>query len=121
MGVNDSKPIAWLESGPKISGLKFGADGKLYACVQGQGTNNVKRVVVIDPATKAIETVATDVQPNDLIVSKAGWIYFTDTGAGQVVKVPTSARGMSRPPTAAGGINKPNGCLLYTSDAADER
>jgi len=117
VGVNDSKPIAWLENGPKISGLKFGADGKLYACVQGQGTNNVKRVVVIDPATKAIETIATDVQPNDLIVSKAGWIYFTDTGAGQVVKVPTSARSMSRPPTAAGGINKPNGISL----SADQR
>jgi enterochelin esterase family protein len=86
MGVNDSKPIAWLENGPKISGLKFGADGKLYACVQGQGTNNVKRIAVIDPATKTIETVASDVQPNDLIVSKAGWIYFTDTGTGQVVK-----------------------------------
>ena len=84
----------------------------LYAATQGQGTNNAKKIIVIDPATKAIETVATDVQPNDLVVSKDGFIYFTDTGAGTVVKVPTSARKMSRPPVAAGGINKPNGIAL---------
>jgi gluconolactonase len=56
--------------------------------------------------------VAIDVTPNDLAVSKAGWIYFTDTGAGQVVMVSTSAKGMSRPRVAAGGINKPNGIAL---------
>ena len=112
VAANETKPVAWLENGPKISGLKFGADGKLYAATQGQGTNNAKKIIVIDPATKAIETVATDVQPNDLVVSKDGFIYFTDTGAGTVVKVPTSARNMSRPPVAAGGINKPNGIAL---------
>ncbi len=112
VGANETKPTVWLEGGPKISGLKFGPDGKMYACVQGTGTNNVKRIIVIDPATKQIETVATDVQPNDLIVSKAGWIYFTDTGEGQVVGVPTSARNLNRPHPVAGGINKPNGIGL---------
>jgi enterochelin esterase family protein len=120
VGPDGSKPQPWLENGPKVSGLKFGPDGKLYAAVQGEleGENkDRKRIIVIDPATRAIETVATDVQPNDLIVSKAGWIYFTDTGAGQVIKVPISTRGMSRPPAAAGGINKPNGISL----SADQR
>ncbi len=112
VGANETKPVVWLEGGPKISGLKYGADGKLYAATQGQGTNNAKRIVMIDPATKQIETVATDVNPNDLIVSKAGWIYFTDTGAGQVIGVPTSARNMPRPHPVAGGINKPNGIGL---------
>jgi enterochelin esterase family protein len=112
VGVNDSKPGVWLENGPKVSGMKFGPDGKLYAGVQGVGTNNVKSIVAIDPQTKAIATVATTVQPNDLVVSKAGWIYFTDTAAGAVVKVPINARGMPRPPVAAGGINKPNGISL---------
>ena len=65
--MNETKPVLWLEGGPKISGMKFGADGKLYAAVQGQGTNNTKKIVVIDPATKQIETVAIDVNPNDLI------------------------------------------------------
>ena len=71
-----------------------------------------KKIVAIDPGTKQITDVATDVNPNDLIVSKAGWIYFTDTGAGQVIMVPTSAKGMSRPRPAGGGINKPNGISL---------
>ena len=117
LAVGETKPVAWLKGGPKISGLKFGPDGKLYAATQGQGTNNAKKIIVIDPATKAIETVATDVQPNDLIVSKAGWIYFTDTGAGQVVGVPISARNLPRPHPVAGAINKPNGIAL----SADQR
>ncbi len=112
VGVNQTKPVVWLEGGPKISGMKFGGDGKLYAATQGHGTNNAKQIVVIDPVTKSIETIATEVNPNDLIVTRAGWIYFTDTGAGQVIGVPTNARNMPRPHPVAGGINKPNGIGL---------
>jgi len=106
---------AWLENGPKISGLKFGPDGRLYAATQGTiggPKDEKKKIIAIDATSKQITDIATDVQPNDLIVSKAGWIYFTDTGAGQVVAVPTSTRSMSRPRTVAGGINKPNGIAL---------
>ncbi len=117
IGANDTKPVPWLENGPRISGLKFGPDARLYACMQGVGTNNVKKIIALDPQTKQITDVATDVQTNDLIVSKAGWLYFTDTGAGAVVRVPITARGMSRPPPVAGGINKPNGISL----SADQR
>jgi enterochelin esterase family protein len=95
--------------------MKFGADGLLYAATQGTvgGPRDEKKLIVsIDPESKDLTEIATDVQPNDLIVSKAGWIYFTDTGRGQVVRVPTSARKLSRPQTAAGGINKPNGISL---------
>lgn len=116
----DGKPVLWLEKGPKISGMKFGPDGRLYAATQGAGPgqkSEKKRIVAIDPRTKEIVTVGTDVDPNDLIVSKAGYIYFTDTGNGQVVRVPATAKSMSRPPTAAGGINKPNGISL----SADEK
>lgn len=112
VSVNETKPAVWLDGGPKISGMKFGADGKIYAATQGQGTNNAKKIIVIDPATKQIDTVAVDVNPNDLIVSKAGWIYFTDTGAGQVIGVPTNGRNLPRPHAVAGGINKPNGIAL---------
>jgi gluconolactonase len=111
----DGKPEPWFEKKIKISGMKFGADGRLYAATQGTvdgPRDEKKKIIAIDPKTKEVTDLAPDVQPNDLIVSKAGWIYFTDTGKGEVVRVPTSARNMARPQTAAGGINKPNGISL---------
>ena len=111
----DGKVSPWLSSGLKISGMKFGQDGRLYAATQGTlggPKDEKKRIVAIDPASKQITDIATDVQPNDLIVSKAGWIYFTDTGAGQVIRVATSAKATDRPRVAVGGINKPNGISL---------
>jgi gluconolactonase len=106
-------PDVWLDKGVKISGMKFGADGNLYAATQGAlDKEEKKRIIAIDPQSKEIVTVATDVDPNDLIVSRAGWIYFTDTSKGEVVRVPIAARDMPRPQTAAGGINKPNGISL---------
>ena len=107
-GVNEAKPVVWLENAPKISGLKFGPDGRLYAATQGEK----QKIIAIDPATKEITDIAVDVKPNDLIVSKSGWVYFTDTAAGQVQAVPISAKGMARPRVVAGGINKPNGIAL---------
>jgi enterochelin esterase family protein len=71
--------------------------------------NAPKKIVAIDPQTKKVSVIATDVTPNDLVVSKAGWVYFTDTGAGTVVRVPITAHSMPRPQVAAGGIAKPNG------------
>lgn len=111
----DGKPTVWLENGPKISGMKFGPDGRLYAATQGTvggPGNEKKKIVAIDPSTKRITDVATDVQPNDLVVSKAGFVYFTVTGAGEVQMVPISAKSLSRPRTVAGGINRPNGISL---------
>ncbi|MCP5518794.1 MAG: SMP-30/gluconolactonase/LRE family protein [Verrucomicrobiales bacterium] len=107
-----ARPEVWLSNGLRISGMKFGSDGMLYACSQGGGDDDRKRIVVIDPATKAVETVALNVEPNDLVVTRAGNIYFTDTGAGAVVRVPVSARGMARPAPVAGGIVAPNGIAL---------
>lgn len=110
------KPASWMVGGPRISGMKFGADGRLYAASQGDTSddpkNPRKKIVSIDPATRDVIEIAVNVSPNDLVVSRAGWIYFTDTGAGEVVRVPTSARSMSRPPAAAGGIKSPNGIAL---------
>jgi len=111
----DGKASPWLENGPKISGLKFGADGKFYAATQGTvggAKDEKKKIIAIDSQTKEIVDITTGVQPNDLVVSKAGWIYFTDTGKGEVLRVPTSAHNMSPAQTVAGGINKPNGISL---------
>lgn len=108
--VNGSSAVPWLENGPKISGMKFGPDGMLYAATQG--TDNEKKIVQIHPESKAVTTIATNVKPNDLVVSSRGMVYFTDTGAGTVVGVPTSARGLSGPSPVAGGITRPNGIGL---------
>jgi enterochelin esterase family protein len=111
----DGKPTVWFEGNPKLSGMKFGPDGRLYGASQGSvaGPKDEKKTIVaIDPASKKVTIIATDVTPNDLVVSKTGWIYFTDTGAGQVVMCPTQTQNLPRPRVAAGGINKPNGIGL---------
>lgn len=106
------KPALWLENGPKLSGMKFGPDGRIYAASQGGPGDEKQRIVAIDTKTKAIETIATNVKPNDLVVTRSGHVFFTDTAAGQVVTVPISARGLSGPRPVAGGIIAPNGIAL---------
>ena len=111
----DGKATVWFEGNPRISGMKFGPDGRLYGASQGSlhaPKDEKKTIVAIDPASKQLTVIATDVTPNDLVVSKAGWIYFTDTAAGQVIMCPTQTHRLPRPRVAAGGINKPNGIGL---------
>jgi enterochelin esterase family protein len=113
-----------------VSGLKFGPDGRLYAC---QGSK--KRLIAIDLKTGAIDELATDVQPNDLVVDAKGHIYFTHTGKKEIVFVDaktkekrvvdatfavttsdqfTSGAGTIRTEakTTVIGINAPNGITL---------
>ncbi|HVV73940.1 MAG TPA: SMP-30/gluconolactonase/LRE family protein, partial [Verrucomicrobiae bacterium] len=111
----DGKAQVWFEGDPKISGMKFGPDGRLYGASQGalDGAKDQKKTIVaIEPGSKRVTVIATDVTPNDLVVSKAGWIYFTDTGAGQVMMCPTQTQRLPRPRVAAGGISQPNGIGL---------
>jgi enterochelin esterase family protein len=100
----DGKVAAFLESGPKISGLKFGPDGRLYAATQGPK----KQIVAIAADTRAITVLADNVEPNDLIVSQNGYVYFTVTGKGQVMIV--DSKGNMR--EGIRGINAPNGIAL---------
>ena len=86
------------------SGLKFGPDGRLYAC---QGAK--KRLIAINVATKEIEEIATDVQPNDLAVTHRGHIYFTETGKKQVTFVDAKTKEKRAADT---GITAPNGITL---------
>ncbi|MGB8168384.1 MAG: SMP-30/gluconolactonase/LRE family protein [Chthoniobacteraceae bacterium] len=86
------------------SGLKFGPDGRLYAC---QGAK--KRLIAIKLDTKAIEEIATDVQPNDLAVTHRGHIYFTETGKKQITFVDAKTKEKR---VADTGITAPNGITL---------
>ena len=84
----DGKVTTFIDNTPKCSGLKFGPDGRLYACTQGPK----KQVVAIDVPSGAITVLADDVQPNDLVVSHKGFVYFTETGKGQVTIVDAKGR-----------------------------
>jgi len=87
-----------------VSGMKFGPDGRMYAC---QGAK--KRLVAIHPATAAVEEIATDVQPNDLVVTARGHIFFTETGKKQVTFVNAKTKEKR---VAASALANPNGIAL---------
>jgi enterochelin esterase family protein len=101
----DGKVSVFMEGGPKISGLKFGPDGRLYACTQGPK----KQLVAIVLPTKEITVLADEVQPNDLAVSAKGFVYFTETPKGQVTGIDVKAGKVF---TAATNLNAPNGIAL---------
>lgn len=100
----DGKVIPFMENVPKCSGLKFGPDGRFYACTQGPK----KQVVALDVPSGKISVLADNVEPNDLVVSRKGFVYFTETGKGQVTIV--DVKGNLR--VGATGIIKPNGITL---------
>ncbi len=85
------------------SGLKWGADGLLYAC---QGA--MKRVIAINAANGTSAVFAEEVQPNDLAVTKNGEVYITETGAGQITLL---RPGNTKVPVDT-GIGAPNGIAL---------
>jgi len=102
-----------VAEGQSRSGLRMGADGKLYACGSG------KIAVYELPGGK--ETIlAEGLQPNDLTVSAKGFVYFTETGKKQVTMVDVKSKSVK---AADVGISKPNGIalspdqsVLYVSD-----
>lgn len=100
----DGKVTDFITGAPKCSGLKFGPDGRLYACTQGPK----KQLVAIEAPSGNLTVLADNVQPNDLVVSHKGYAYFTETGKGQVTIV--DAKGNVR--VGATGINAPNGITL---------
>ena len=86
------------------SGLMFGPDGRLYAC---QG--NLKRIAAFDVKSGMIDVLATDVHPNDLVITRAGKIYFTETRKRQVSMVDLKSGNKRVVDT---GITAPNGIAL---------
>lgn len=99
----DSRVSEYIKNTPRISGLTFGPDGRLYACTQ-----HPKKQVVAFDASGNMSVLADDVQPNDLVATHTGNIYFTETGKHQVTLIDRT--GNMRAVDV--GIKAPNGISL---------
>lgn len=99
----DGKVEKYLEQSVKISGLEWGADGRLYACLPRDGK------VVVFGEGGAVTVLAEGVKPNDLAVRANGGVYFTQTGAKKVTYI---APGGGVKDVDAGSVTKPNGIAL---------
>ncbi|QDU96332.1 SMP-30/gluconolactonase/LRE family protein [Lignipirellula cremea] len=93
----------YAKNAPSISGLQFGPDGRLYACQVGQWG----RIVAFDKQGE-LHVVAEGVKPNDLVVTRQGDIYFTETGKQQVTRIAPGGK----PEAVDTGVGKPNGIAL---------
>jgi gluconolactonase len=69
----DGKVTLVIDNQPGISGLHLGADGKFYACVNKAGK------VAAFTKDGAMKELIGNVKCNDLIVTKSGFVYFTET------------------------------------------
>jgi enterochelin esterase family protein len=83
--------------------LQFGPDGRLYGCQVGE----YGRIVAFDREGK-LQVIADNVQPNDLVVTRNGGIYFTETRKQQVTYIAPG----EKPVAVDHGIGKPNGIAL---------
>lgn len=97
------KVSEFIKNAPGISGLQWGSDGRLYACVARE-----KRVVVFDKNGKETELV-NEVRPNDLVVTHRGDLYFTMTPTKEIRRIDSKGK-MSV--VSSGVVGKPNGITL---------
>ncbi|MCX6952251.1 MAG: SMP-30/gluconolactonase/LRE family protein, partial [Verrucomicrobia bacterium] len=86
------------------SGLKFGPDGRLFGCFGAR-----QRLFTLDPATGKIDVLAEGVQPNDLVITRRGRIYFTETVKKQVTCFDLATKTLR---VADTGLANPNGLTL---------
>jgi gluconolactonase len=102
------KTDLFLGNLPGISGLQIGPDGRFYAC-----HNKEQRIIAISMKGE-VEVLLTDVKCNDLVVSKKGHVYFTETPTQSIHLITADKKHFM---ADQGHIVKPNGITL----SADER
>ena len=93
-------PFADNASGP--DGAEMGPDGQLYVCC-----NKTNQIVRHGPDGK-MEVIASDIMPNDLVVSHTGHVYVTDHKNQQVWHIAPDGK----KEVADKGLAFPNGVAL---------
>ncbi len=95
------------------NGLMFGPGGKLYACA------NRHRAIVAYRADGSVKKILAGVESNDLVIDRAGRIYFTDPGNQKVHLIDVQGNHH----VVDEGIERPNGIamspdqtMLYVAD-----
>ncbi len=106
--VATGKTDLFLDHLPGISGLQIGPDGRFYACHNKEG-----RIIAITMQGE-VEVLLTGVKCNDLVVSKHGHVYFTETPTQRIHLITAGKKHLI---AAEGQVQKPNGITL----ASDER
>lgn len=99
----DGKVSEFVKDAAGISGLQWGADGKLYACF-----SRGRMLVRFDKDGK-METLAKEVRPNDLVVTFDGNVYFTQTPEKEIRRVDPEGK---MTVVSKGVVTKPNGITL---------
>lgn len=93
----------FIQDAAGISGMQWGADGKLYACV-ARG-----RIVVSFDREGEMILLGDEVRPNDLVVTHDGNIYFTMTPTSEIRRIDPEGKMTI---VSQGKVTKPNGITL---------
>jgi enterochelin esterase family protein len=99
----EGKVSEFISDAPGISGLKWGADGRLFACVSKE-----QKVVVFSKEKERTE-LAAEVRPNDLVVTHDGNLYFTMTPTSEIRRIDPAGE---MTVVSSGVVTKPNGITL---------
>jgi enterochelin esterase family protein len=105
----DGKSSLLIDGQPGISGLAYGADGRLYACLNKTGQ------VVVFEKDGTLKELVKDVKPNDLIVTKAGFVYFTETPTKRIHCITPEGKTFV---ADEGHVIRPNGITLSADQSS---
>lgn len=108
INVATGKTNLFLDNLPGISGLQIGPDGRFYAC-----HNKEQRIIAITMKGE-VEVLLTGVKCNDLVVSKKGNVYFTETPTLRIHLITADKKHVI---ADEGHVQKPNGITI----SPDER
>lgn len=102
----DGQVMTFVEKSDRTNGLMFGPGGRLFGC-----RNGLSQIVAWNVAAAKTEptVLASDVSSNDLVVTRAGDVYFTDPQNHQVWLA--TAGGEKR--VVDTGIGRPNGIIMW--------